>query len=244
MPISPAPVRAWRPEYIPAYLSNGLIGLRAGPIPLIEGLAVVNGLAAIDPVEQGEGFARGPYPIGGELEVNGCKLSRVPGQAQFVERRYDFSCGELTSRFAFRAGDATASVEVLTFCSRTLPSVVLQEVRVKVDRPCRLVMNAKVGPAGIAGSWRSRETATPGSDKPVVDGSMLWETNGGLSTCGAAYITQFADGEEGQRDREEHDQLRPLSTSYSLEARPDRTYTLRHFTSRVASQMHHEPHRQ
>jgi hypothetical protein len=92
MPISPAPVRAWRPEYIPAYLSNGLIGLRAGPIPLIEGLAVVNGLAAIDPVEQGEGFARGPYPIGGELEVNGSKLSRVPGQAQFIEQRHDFSC--------------------------------------------------------------------------------------------------------------------------------------------------------
>ena len=89
MPISPPPVRAWRPEYIPAYLSNGLIGLRAGPIPLIEGLAVVNGLAAIDPIEQGEGFARGPYPIGGELEVDGCKLSRVPGQAQFIEQRFN-----------------------------------------------------------------------------------------------------------------------------------------------------------
>jgi len=43
---------------------------------------------------------------------------------------------------------------------------------------------------------------------------------------------------------EEHDQLAPLSTSYSLEARPDETYTLHHFTGLVASQMHHEPHRQ
>src|SRR5438309_10916519 len=132
MPISPPPVGAWRPECIPAYLSNGLIGLRAGPIPLIEGLAVVNGLAAIDPVEQGEGFARGPYPIGGELEVNGCKLSRVPGQAQFIEQRYDFSCGELTSRFTFSGGEARATVEVLTLCSRSLPPVVLQEVQVRV----------------------------------------------------------------------------------------------------------------
>jgi trehalose/maltose hydrolase-like predicted phosphorylase len=244
MPISPPPVRAWRPEYVPAYLSNGLIGLRAGPIPLIEGLAVVNGLAAIDPVEQGEGFARGPYPIGGEVEVDGCKLSRVPRLAQFIEQRYDFSCGELTSRFDFHGGDATASVEVLTFCSRTLPSVVLQEVRVKVDRPCRLVIIAKVDPTGIAGSWRSRETATPGSNKPVVDGSMLWETNGGLSTCGAAYITQFTGADGVERRCEEHDQLAPLSTSYSLDARPDQTYTLHHFTSLVASQMHHEPHRQ
>jgi trehalose/maltose hydrolase-like predicted phosphorylase len=73
---------------------------------------------------------------------------------------------------------------------------------------------------------------------------MLWETNGGLSTCGAAYITQFTGGDGVERKCEEHDQLAPLSTSYSLEARPDRTYTLHHFTSLVASQMHHEPHRQ
>src|SRR3982074_3076214 len=107
MPISPAPVRPWPPEYIPAYLSNGLIGLRAGPIPLIEGLAIVNGLAAIDPIEQGEGFGRGPYPIGGGLAADGRRLSRAPGEARFIEQRYDFSCGELSSRFAFRSNEAT-----------------------------------------------------------------------------------------------------------------------------------------
>src|SRR5256714_8437325 len=244
MPISPPPLRRWRPEYIPAYLSNGLVGLRVGSIPLIEGLAIVNGLAAIDPIEQGEGFARGPYPIGGEIEVNGCRLSRVPGQAQFIEQRYDFSCGELTSRFTLNGGEARATVEVLTLCSRSLPSVVLQEVQVRVDRPCRLVITGKVDPTGIMGSWRSRETSTPGSDTPVVDGSMLWETNGGLATCGAAYITRFDGGDGVERRREEHDQLAPLSTSYSLEARPGRAYVLHQFTSLVASQMHHEPNRQ
>src|SRR5437016_4222946 len=50
-PISPAPVTNYKAEYIPAYLSNGLIGLRAGRIPLIEGLAIVNGLAAVHPVD-------------------------------------------------------------------------------------------------------------------------------------------------------------------------------------------------
>jgi trehalose/maltose hydrolase-like predicted phosphorylase len=244
MPISPPPVRSWRPEYIPAYLSNGLIGLRAGPVPLIEGVAIVNGLAAIDPVEKGEGFARAPYPIGGDLEVDGAKLSRLPHQAELVEQTYDFACGELRSRFTFRSGETTATVEVLTFCSRSLPTVVLQEVQVQVDRSCRLVITAKVDPTGISGSWRSRETTTPDSDKPVVDGSMLWETHGGLSTCGAAYITQFDGGDGVERRREEHDELAPLSTSYSLEARPERRYVLRQFTSLIPSQSHHEPHRQ
>src|SRR3979411_2416588 len=108
MPTSPPPVRTWRPEFIPAYLSNGLIGLRVGSIPLTEGLAIVNGLAAIDPVGRGGGFSRGPYPMGGDLEVNGERLSRLPHRARFIEQRYDFSCGELHSRFTFQSGDVTA----------------------------------------------------------------------------------------------------------------------------------------
>ena len=244
MPISPPPVRRWRPEYIPAYLSNGVIGLRAGPIPLIEGVAIVNGLAAVDPVEKGEGFARGPYPIGGDVEIDGAKLSRLPGQTELVEQAYDFASGELTSRFTFRSGETTATVEVLTFCSRSLPTVVLQDVQVRVDRPCRLVITAKVDPTGISGAWRARETTTPDADKPVVDGSMLWETHGGLSACGAAYITSFDGGDGVERRREEHDVLAPLSTSYAVQARPERRYVLHQYTSLVPSQAHHEPHRQ
>ena len=99
-------------------------------------------------------------------------------------------------------------------------------------------------PSGLPGGWRSRRTRTPGTAASIVDGLMEWETRGGLSTCGAAYITQFAGRDGVERKCEEHDQLAPLSTSYSLEARPDETYTLHHFTGLVASQMHHEPHRQ
>ena len=244
MPLSPPAVLAWRPEYIPAYLSNGLIGLRAGPIPLTEGVAIVNGLAAIDPVEKGEGFARGPYPIAGDIEVDGHKLSRLPLQAEFVEQRHDFACGELTSRFRFRSGEATATVEVLTLCSRSLPSVVLQELRVTVDLPCRLVVTAKLDPTGIMGRWLARETSTPDSDAPVIDGSMLWEVNGALTTCGAAYITRFEGGDGVERRREEHDELAPLATSYRVDARPERTYVLQQFSSLVPSQSHHEPDRQ
>src|SRR2546430_16227395 len=109
MPISPPPLRRWRPEYIPAYLSNGVIGLRAGPIPLIEGVAIVNGLAAVDPGEKGEGFARGPYPIGGDLEIDGAKLRRHAGQTEFVEQAYELAAGRAPSRFTVRSGETAAT---------------------------------------------------------------------------------------------------------------------------------------
>ncbi|MBJ7601217.1 hypothetical protein [Candidatus Nephthysia bennettiae] len=37
--LSRPPVSEYRPEYSPAYLSNGLIGLRIGRIPLLEASA-------------------------------------------------------------------------------------------------------------------------------------------------------------------------------------------------------------
>src|SRR5207237_3992525 len=100
-PISPPPVRDYKPEYIPAYLSNGLIGLRVGRIPLVEGLAMVNGLAAVHPTDRVESFARAPYPLAGDIAIDRVKLSERMDLARFVEQRYDFSAGELTSRFAF-----------------------------------------------------------------------------------------------------------------------------------------------
>src|SRR5256885_2976615 len=132
LPISPPPLRGARPDVPPAYLSNGLIGLRVGCIPLHDGLAVVQGLVGRDPVMQVEAFARAPYPAAGDLAIDGHRLSAVPGRASFVEQRHDFSCGELTTRFRYRAGDARADVETLTLCSRTEPTLVLQEQRVSV----------------------------------------------------------------------------------------------------------------
>ena len=41
-PINPDPVREWRPDHLPVYVSNGLIGLRFEAAPL-GGVATVNG---------------------------------------------------------------------------------------------------------------------------------------------------------------------------------------------------------
>lgn len=243
-PISPAAVTEWLPDYIPAYLSNGLIGLRAGPIPLIEGLAILSGLSELDPVEKGEGLSRAPYPIGGDIELDGHRLSRLPGQTTFHEQRYDFSCGELHSRFSFRSGEATASVDVVTLCSRTMPTLVLQEMRVRVSKECQLVLTAKVDQTGLGGHLLARETTTPGADPPVVDGTMLWQTHGGLSSCGEAYITRFYGADGAKRTREENDDLAPLRTSYAFKASPGGLYILRSITSLVTSQFHHEPNRE
>lgn len=241
--LSPPAVREYRPDFLPAYLSNGLLGLRAGRIPLIDGLCMVNGLVERDPVEDGEGFARAPYPLWGDVQVNGHALSLLPQAAHLGHQSYEFACGELRTRFSFRPDRVQAGVDLLTFCSRSLPTLVLQEMRVQVDQDCDLVLSGGVNPAGISGAWLSRRTQTPGSDTPVVDGLMEWETAGAFSSCGAAYTTSIEGPGTIRRSVDDLDERAPLRTSYAVRARPGATYVLRQITSVIASTLHSEPDR-
>ena len=243
-PKSPPPVRDYRPEYIPAYLSNGCIGLRLGRIPLLEGLAIVNGLAAIHTIDEVEGFSRAPYPVAGDIAINKLKMSEHPERARFVEQRYDFSCGELHSRFAFEIAGVRADAELLVFCSRTQPTAVLQELRVSANADCELAITVAIDPRDVPGRWKLRETSTPASEKPIVDGSLVWETHGALATCGIAYTTRFEGGEDANKTREEHDDVAPLRTTYTVRARAGSTHVLRTIASLVPSQLHSEPHRE
>src|SRR5437867_11616744 len=121
-PISPPPLKDFRPEFIPAYLSNGLIGLRVGRIPLIEGLTMLNGLAGVHPEDQVEGFARAPYVVAGDIAIDRVKLSERSERARFIEQPYDFSCGVLVRRFALEVGDVGADGEALVLCCRLAPT--------------------------------------------------------------------------------------------------------------------------
>jgi trehalose/maltose hydrolase-like predicted phosphorylase len=243
-PLSPPPVTDYRPGYLPAYLSNGLIGLRVGRIPLVDGVCIVNGLVERDPVEDGEGFARGPYPLGGDIVVDGQRLSAHPEHAALVEQAYDFSCGELRTTFVLRAESTSVRAEVLVFCCRSLPTLVVHELRVEVDAECDLVLAGGMDPSGISGRWLSRRTQTPGTGAPTVDGLMEWETSGALSTCGAAYVTVFEGAEGIERGVEDIDSRAPLQTSYRFRARPGRRYVLRQISSLMSSRLHSEPDRQ
>jgi hypothetical protein len=243
-PISPAPVTDFRPDYLPAYLSNGLIGLRVREIPLRKGLAIVNGLSGQHPAAHIESAPEAPYPLAGDICLGRVWLSDVYHLAHFCEQTYDFSSGELHSRFTLKLDGIEARVNVLTFCSRSQPTLVLQETAIEVSAPTELCLRAAIDAGEIPGRVLARHTETPGENKPVVDGSLKWEPLGGLSTCGAAYVTELLGAEDVLRSVARWDEEGPLATLYSFPARPGQTYRLRQITALVASQMNSEPDRQ
>jgi trehalose/maltose hydrolase-like predicted phosphorylase len=242
-PINPQAVTGTGRKELPAYVSNGVCGLRVRPMPLSAGMALLNGFAGSHHERQIEAAAVAPYPLAADLQLDGVWLSDAPHQTDDFEQRYDFSNGELTSVFTFTVAQTKARVEVLTFCSRPDPSLACQEIKVAVNRPCSISLRAMIDASGIAGQALYHSRETPGEPEPAVDGSLLWESEGGLSRCGLAFISELLGAGDQLPERPP---LRgnQLTTEYSVRARADRPIRLRQITSLLPSVMHKMPEQQ
>lgn len=244
-PISPPPVSVKGDRDLPAYVSNGVIGLRVRCQPLQAGMALVSGFAGEDAERRIEGAAAAPYPLAGDLAVGGAWLSDLPQQVSDVEQAYDFASGELTSRFVFSACDRRIHCTVLTFASREDPTLVCQELILSVDGTCDLQVRAGIATPGAMGRALRFLRDTPGEAEVHCDGVLLWESAGGLGRIGLAYVTDGAGGLAAEADA-----VRPaldasgLTTTYAFTARPGATYRLRQITSLVPSALHSRPDEQ
>jgi len=241
-PLSPAAVRNYKPDFLPAYLSNGILGLRVPRIPLLDGLAILNGFAGIDGETGVEAFARAPYPLAGDIEIGRARLSQAPHRVKLRDQRYDFATGELHTRFSYATDDALADIEIVTFCSRSQPTLALQELTLRVDRSCTVVLSGGINHIGVPGSLAARETKTRGTTGKSADGLLRWESSGAIATCGAAYACDFRGAEAECSNDENHSN--PLSTRFSFRARKGRTYRLRQMSCLLSESMHSHPDRQ
>ncbi|HEV7524652.1 MAG TPA: glycoside hydrolase family 65 protein [Acidimicrobiia bacterium] len=230
-------------DHLPAFVGNGAIGLRVRPIPLTPGIATVSGLEGEHPEARVPAAPHAPYPLAGDVRLGDVWLSDAPHCIRFLEQEYDFDCGELRTRFQFVVGRLEATVEILTFCSRSQPSLVAQEVVVHTNRATDVALVVGIDPRRIAGTWAERSPRIPGTDDESIDGCLLWQTLGGLSTCGAAYTTEFRGDVDVRRScsEEEH---QPLRTSYEFHVARGTRVALRQIAALVPSALHSQPHRQ
>jgi trehalose/maltose hydrolase-like predicted phosphorylase len=245
-PINPSPVSGAGDRDLPAYVSNGLIGLRVRAQPLQAGMTIVSGYVGEDPERRIEAATAAPYPLVGDLAIDGAWLSDLQHQVSDLEQAYDFASGELTSRFVFTVGDQRLSCEVLTFASREDPTLVCQEIAVEVDGACDLQIRIGISTSGVLGRALRFLRDTPGEPGPAIcDGVLLWEAAGALSRLGLAYVTEPAGGEAANVEP-----ARPaldasgLVTTYAFRAQAGTSYRLRQITSLVPSALHSRPDEQ
>ncbi len=241
-PISPPPLSSLAPDRLLAYLGNGHIGLRVGRVPLLAGLASVNGFWGPHAKDAIPAFATAPYPLAGDISIGGIRASVSPDSVRFISQASDFATGELTSRFVFIAGETRAEAEVVTICSRTDPALVLQELVVRCDRDADVVLTAAIRTAGVPGHWLDAE-AIPRGEPPTADASLLWESPGGASRCGIVIAVE-RDGEGGDPVVEIDEEACLLTVSRTFHARAGQPVRLRSFGGLVPELAHPRPHRQ
>ncbi|MBV9286261.1 MAG: hypothetical protein JO288_00305, partial [Hyphomicrobiales bacterium] len=234
-PISPPAVEGGGRFELPAYLSNGLVGLRVLDVPLEPGFATVTGYFGEHSEKKIEALERAPYPLVGSVSVNGVSTEDAAHCVRVLDQAYDFYCGELTTRLVFNADGVTVRLEILTFCDRKSPSFVCQEICATVDRACDLRMDAGISTFDVPGVLCAIAFDLPGKKVPV-DCAIRWESVGALSTCGLAYVTLFDGADKSTRDHSRY--ASQYVTWYGFKAEPSLTYRLRQVTSVVPSAMH------
>ena len=206
------------------------------------GMALVSGFAGEHPERRIEAAATAPYPLAGDLAVDGVWLSDVRHRIRDLEQSYDFATGELTSRFSFALSGSTIRCEVLTFASREDPTVVCQELSITSDSACDLTVRAIVDATRIPGRALRYMRETPGEPEAACDGSLLWESAGGLGVVGLAYVSQMSGGAAGAAEPERAPLAdNRLVTSFVFRARAGQRYRLKQMTSLVCGVMHHQP---
>jgi len=68
-------------------------------------MTLLSGFSGEHPVRQTEASAVAPYPVAGDLCLNGVWRSDSPQSIRIIDQAYDFEKAELTSRLAFTAGE-------------------------------------------------------------------------------------------------------------------------------------------
>jgi trehalose/maltose hydrolase-like predicted phosphorylase len=204
-------------------------------------VTTINGFEGMDPTIDVEAIAQAPYALGGDLSIGGVTLSSAREHTTPLDIHYDFSCGELHTSFRFEADGVGAEVSLVSFCSRTRPSLVLQEGIVVVDADCDLRLSASVDTRDIPGGWVNREVYPSPVLAAAIDGMLRWHSHGGLSTCGIAYLTELSPYQGAAREFD-NSRIGPLTTTYTLRARAGTRYRLRRMASLVPQAIHDEPH--
>src|SRR6266705_2970677 len=115
----------------PAYLSNGLIGIRPGPNPLARAQTCVSGFVCAHTAHRVETLSPAPYPLETDARIRGISLLKHPDLVKIRRQTLDMSCGEFTTEMVFAPGNGTRlEMEVLQFASRSVPSLLCQEIRI------------------------------------------------------------------------------------------------------------------
>lgn len=127
-------VKNFAEKFYPAYLSNGLIGIRPGPNPLVPAQATVNGFVYTDIPDRVVSLSPSPYPLVTDIRVHSVRLLKHPECVKVEQQTLDMASGELlTEMVSTPPGGTPLRLTVLQFACRAVPSLLCQQISISTS---------------------------------------------------------------------------------------------------------------
>lgn len=177
-------------DFTPTCLSNGVIGITPGTNPLVPVMnwintasTVVGGFVHNHPAFGVEELAPAPYPLGLDLRINGISMREHPDKVKINEQVLSMENGELITSMTFKPSDEIIlEIEVLQFASRSVPSVVCQQLTLRSNKELSLEVTTHIDLQGTklseyAGQTRILTETTPKGKPNLVDQVKAFETD-------------------------------------------------------------------
>ncbi|HVN04114.1 MAG TPA: hypothetical protein VMT86_06830 [Bryobacteraceae bacterium] len=214
-------------ELDPAYLSNGLIGIRPGPNPLAPAATAISGYVYRHPVHRVESLAPAPYPLATDVVAGGASLLEHSERLTPRRQSLDMATGELLTEMDFEPKPGLrVAISVLQFASRSTPALLCQEIALTCDSAVTVRLAPQIATRGVPG--RAAGSAPPQGTREI-DAVLRWESDGGRSQLGSALAVVAGSG------------FRRDGSAYAAEIGPRRAIKLRTIASMVSSFYHPEP---
>jgi trehalose/maltose hydrolase-like predicted phosphorylase len=206
-------------EFYPAYLSNGLIGVRPGPNPLAPAKTMVNGFIYSDIPYKVVSLSAAPYPLVTDFRVNNITLLGHPELVKVERQTLDMASGELLTEMTFTPSNGiTLRLKVLQFTCRAAPSLLCQEITFSPSSDGTVEIFAGVDAAEFSGSVYS----TRAPERTEVDLAVGYLSQGGLSKLGVAVAAPVS--EEFKSQGQQVTGRASFAAGFSLEAKGGQTY--------------------
>jgi protein-glucosylgalactosylhydroxylysine glucosidase len=219
----------------PAYLSSGLVGIRPGPNPLAGGLTLVSGFVFKHIPYGMESLSPALDPLKTDLRVKRLSLLERPDLLTLKRQELDTASGELLTEMVFAAAGTTLQIQVLQFASRSIPSLLCQEISIVPSEDVELELVLTIATEGVPGQvFRSDAPELTSID--LVNG---FESHGGLSRLGVALSVLTPDGLTRRADP--FDTPGGVTRSYFLAGRHGQPVRLQRVAALVSQFYHPEP---
>src|SRR5690348_8652582 len=219
-----------------AYLSNGLIGIRPGPNPLAKAQTCVSGFDFVHPAHKVECLSPAPYPLETDIRAGGMSLLKHTDLVKIRRQTLDTGCGELITEMEFTPGNgARLVIEVLQFASRSVPSLLCQQIGVTASADTEIEFIPQVEDRALPG--KTYLSKIP--ERAQIDLILGMESEGNLSKLGLALwiATPGSPVQKQEISRNESG----LARTYFLKARSGQPVLFQTTAAMLSSLYHPEP---